>query len=87
MLRMRSSAKRSWMSKEKSCRKICETLRSSRVFRKRSRTAENDRLQQLQEVEQRRHDLLSESGEKVTKIQSFQDKKRNLQKENAAARE
>ena len=38
-LRMRSRAERSWMSKGKSCRKTCGTLKNSRVCRKRFRNA------------------------------------------------
>ena len=38
-LSMRSRAERSWMSKGKSCRKICGTLKNSRVCRKRFRKA------------------------------------------------
>ena len=75
-LRMRSRAERSWMGKGESCRRICETLKSSRVCRKRFRTASRiDMQQHLHEVEQRRHDLMPEHQkvqQRSQKIQSIQ---------------
>ena len=72
------------MSKERDCRRNCETLISSRPNRR------EGLQQQLQDIEQKRHDLLPEHQralERSKKIQSIQDKKRNLQKENVVAEE
>ena len=49
-----------------------------------------DLQKQLQEVEQRRHDLMLEHQrlqKRSQKIQGIQDKRRNLQKESTAAKE
>ena len=78
----------------KSCRRSCDTLKHSRVCvsKEVQDSLKNDLQQQLQEVEQRRHDLMpakaSESAEKDhKKIQSIQDKRRNMQKESTASQE
>ena len=90
-LRMRSRADRSWMSKGKKRRKSCETLKNSRVCRKEVQDSlKNDPQQQLHKVDQRRHDLMPEhqrAQKGSHKIQSIQDKRRNLQKESTAAQE
>ena len=83
--------RRSWMSKERSCRGNCETLRSSRAYRRKLQSGLQEGLQQqLQDTEEKRHYLLPERQrvqKRSRKMQSIQDKKRNLQKENVAARE
>ena len=48
------------MRKGKSCRRSCETLKNSRVSKEVQDSLKNDLQQQLQEVEQRRHDLMPE---------------------------
>ena len=60
-LRMRTRAERSWMIKGESCRRICETVEKlSCVSKEAQNSLKNDLQQQLQEVEQRRHDLMPE---------------------------
>ena len=67
----------SWMSKERGCRRNCETLRSSRSYRRKSiQSGRKAGLQQqLQDIEQKRHDLLLEH-QRVQKT-SQHPKKRN----------
>ena len=52
----------SWKSKERGCRRNCETLRSSRSYRRKSIQSglKAGLQQQLQDIEQKRHDLLRE---------------------------
>ena len=52
----------SWMSKERGCRRNCETLRSSRSYRRKliQSGLKAGLQQQLQDIEQKRHDLLRE---------------------------
>ena len=74
----------SWMSREKGCRRNCETLRSSNSYRRNFNLVFLEGLQQqLQDIEQKRHDLLREHQrvqKRSPKRQSIQDKKRNLHK-------
>ena len=67
-----------------SYRRSCETMKTSRVCRKRFRKASRVTCSSnCKEVEQRRHDLLPEHQKvqkKSQKTQSIQDKRRNMQK-------
>ena len=89
MLRMRSRAERSWMSKGKSCRKsLRDVEKLSCVAKEVQDSLKNDLQQQLQEVEQRRHDFMPEHQrvQKISQhIRSIQDKRRK--KESTAAKE
>ena len=88
--RMRQRVDRSWMNRRRSSRRSCEISRSSRVSRKSFRkNPKNNLQQQLQEVEQRKHDLMPEhqkSAEKIAKYTKHPGK-RNLQKDSTAAEE
>ena len=75
---MRPSVEENWMNRGKRCSKeMQESLKESLQH-------------QLQDVEKRRNDLILEhqkAQKRTQKIQSLQDKRRNLQKESLAATE
>ena len=73
---------------DEQCRRSHDRL--SFVSKEMQESVKESLQHQLQEVEKRRHDLVPEhqkAQKKSQKIQSFQDKRRNMQKDSTAAEE
>ena len=89
-LRMRSRVAKKLDEQKKSYRRIRDIEKILCVPKEFQENLKSNLQQQLQEVEQRKHDLMPEHQrvqKKSQKIQSIQDEKRNVQKENVAAEE
>ena len=75
--------------KQKMQKELREVCRLSSVSKDMQESIKESLQHQLQEVEKRRHDLMPENQkvQKRQKIQSLQDRRRNLQKDSIAAEE
>ena len=76
--------------REKMQKELREVDRLSFVSKEMPESIQESLQHQLQDVEKRRNDLMPEHQKvqkRSQKIQSFQDKRRNLQKESTAAKE
>ena len=70
--------RRSWISERKSCKNSCETFTGSQIYRKTQEVFQEKWQQELQDIEQRRHDLLPEHQKlqkRFQNLQSLQDRK------------